>query len=225
MKNIIFLVFVLASTLFCQIAIIQDKDGYTNVRFAPNVNSKIIHKVYENEVFFYDSDVFQNTDQEVDWVKVYIPKNDFSLGLTKDGYITGFIHISRLKPLGINFPPYEGNDVKFKYIIAPFDSTNKIIDKRDEKWITAINGRPVWGTDGDFPKNEVIGMEVSVKGKIIPIHRIFYSDIYECTNIFSIYKNKDTYIIDQSNSDGAGFYWIFWVFDENGLKQRLIFSP
>jgi hypothetical protein len=206
------------STTFGQVAIIQDKDGYTNLRKAPDAKSEIIHKIYENEIFWYDLE-FGN--EHGNWMPVYIPKNDFSFNLSNSYIISGYIHKSRLKPL-TELPLYQGTDFEFKYKIEPFDSTDRIVDKQDGKWISAIDGRPVWGTDGEFPSNQIGGIKVWIEGKEIKIHKLFYSDIFECKESIQIYKNDDIYFVYQRNSDGAGSYEIVWVISKNGLKQRLV---
>jgi hypothetical protein len=108
--------------------------------------------------------------------------------------------------------------------LSEFDSQNRIVGKHDGKWITEIDGRPVWGTDGEFPNIQVDDIEVEIDGKKVMIHSVFYGDIYECDNTFSVYKNGETYFVHQWNSDGAGAYEIVWVLDKSGLKQRLVGS-
>ena len=219
MKNLLASIFLLCSLLANgQVAIIKDKDGFTNVRKKPNGKSEIIHKIYENEVFWFDHEKGVDT---LEWVPVYIPKNDFSLGSSEPEYIVGFIHISRLQPLQ-ELTPYEGPDFSFEYVVQPFDSTNRIIDRKEGRWVTAIDGRPVWGTDGGLPSTQVNEIKVTIEGQEINLNRAFYSDIYECTNSFKIYKNGDAYIIYQWNSDGAGYYEIAWVFTKKGLRHRLV---
>lgn len=203
---------------FGQVAIIQDPDGWTNVRKAPDGQSEIIHKVNENEVFWYDHEM---TDKEQDWISIYIPKNDFCLGKSEPSYIVGFIHKSRLLPLE-KLEEYTGDEFTFQYKLSDFDSTGRIVNKQDEKWVTEIDGRPVWGTDGNFPNTQVINIEIEIDGQEIEIHKVFYSDIYECDNGFSIYKSGEIYFVHQWNSDGAGAYEIVWVLDKTGLKQRLV---
>ncbi len=203
---------------FGQVAIIQDPDGWTNVRELPDGKSDIIKRVYENEVFWYN---YEEIEQEKEWISIYIPKNDYSLGKSEPSYIVGFIHKSRLLPLE-KLQKYTGNDFIFEYELSDFDGTNRIIDKQDGKWITAIDGRPVWGVDGNLPKIQVDDIKVVIEGQNIEIHEVFYSDLYECDNNISIYKNGDTYFVHQWNSDGAGSYEVVWVLDKNGLKQRLV---
>jgi len=60
-------------------AVIEDPDGYTNVRSLPNINGEIITVVKEGEIFY-----------------THIQEGDWWLVKTKDGKI-GYIHSSRIK--------------------------------------------------------------------------------------------------------------------------------
>ena len=167
------------------------------------------------------ADRLYHLKQNQEWISVFIPKNDYCLGNTEPSYIIGYIHSSRILPLD-NLQKYTGNDFFFEYKLSEFDSTNRIIDKQDGKWVVAIDGRPAWGTDGNYPKVQVDDITLIINGKEINIHKVFYSDIFECDNQMLIYKNDETFFVHQWNSDGAGTYEIVWVFDQNGLKQRLV---
>ncbi len=212
------LILLIALSTFGQVAIIQDKDGFTNVRKAPNTQSEIIFKILENKVFWYDYE--ENVD-EGDWISIYIPKNDYSFACSDQDYIVGFIHKSRLLPLS-KMKPYNGLDFKFEYEVQPFDSTTRIIERNNNQWVSSIDGRPVWGTDGELPKSEIRTINVKVNNKQILINQAFYNNLFECNNKFNVTKNGDTYFVYQSNSDGAGYYELVWVITENGLKQRLV---
>jgi hypothetical protein len=219
MKIVLIILTILTSQIsFGQVATIKDPDGWTNVRKAPDGKSDIILRIYENEVFWYN---YEETNEEQDWISIYIPKNNYSLGKSNPDFIVGFIHKSKFLSLE-ELDEYSGKDFKFEYQLSDFDSTNKIIDKQDGKWVTAIDGRPAWGTDGNFPRTQVANIKVIIDGQEIKIHKVFYSDIYECDNRLTIYKNGSTYFAHQWNSDGAGAYEIVWVLSKNGLKQRLV---
>ncbi|KAA9324991.1 hypothetical protein [Adhaeribacter soli] len=219
MKNlmIMLILFLLTVGAKAQVGIIQDDDGYTNVREKPNGQSSIIHKLYNNEAFWFD---YEEGIDINEWIPICIPKNSFSFSSTQPDCISGFIHKSKLKPLD-KLQTFKGADFKFEYVIEPFKLNNRIVDRYNNA-VVAISGRPVWGTDGDFPKTQVKSVNASVKGKKIEIHRALYSDIYECTNTFKVYKNGDSFIVYQWNSDGAGAYQIVWVFSKDELKQRLV---
>ena len=220
MKKLLLLIFVfLSHHVSGQVAIIRDKDGYTNVRSKPNNKSEVVHRVLENEVFWIDYSVRDTSE----WILVYIPKNDFSLGCGDNESITGFIHKSRVLPLQQLEQP-DNDSFTFQYDIKPFDPSKRIIDTATGPWIGSIDGRHAWGTDGNMPENQVNGINVSIDGQAIPINRAFYSDLFECTNTFEVFKNGDTYFVWQGNSGGAGYYELVWVLTKEGLKQRLVGS-
>ncbi len=220
MKNFIIIVlFLLFSNLtFGQIAVIKDDDGFTNVRKLPKSDSEILYKLKDSEVFSY-----QETKEQLDWIKVYISKNKYQLECDENDTFIGYIYKSRLCPIE-NLEDYNGTEFSFKYELKKFSLENKICDY-DGKWLTKINGRRIYGTDGNIPKTEVSEINASINGKVIDIPNMLFEDIFECDNEFVINKNKDDYIVHQWNSDGAGGYLIVWVLGNEKLKQRLILIP
>ncbi len=221
MRNILLITILLLSNWsFGQIAVINDNDGFTNVRKFPNIVSEIIYKLKDSEVFIYmESEKETNSD----WVTIYVSKNKYQLQCGENDTIVGYIHKSRLNPIE-NLDVYNGTEFSFKYELKEFSLENKIMDF-NENWLTKINGRRFYGTDGNIPKIEVDGIVVSVSGITIDVPNILFEDIFECNNEFTINKNKDDYIVHQWNSDGAGGYLIVWVLGNEKVKQRLILIP
>ena len=222
MKNFLIIISILffSNLNYGQIAVIKDNDGFTNVRKLPKGDSEVIYKLKDSEVFCYQE---LKTEPKPDWITVYISKNKFQLECGDDNTLIGYIHKSRLCPIE-NLNTYNGTVFSFMYKLKKFSLENKISDF-DGKWLTKINGRRIYGTDGNIPKTEVVGIETSINGKTIEIPSILYEDIFECDNEFVINKNKDDYIVHQWNSDGAGGYLIVWVLGNGKLKQRLIIIP
>lgn len=199
-------------------ALISDPDGWTNLRKGPEVTSEVILKIAEGEIFWYNQ---ENTSG--DWVEVYYPKNKYSLHFGYADAIEGFIHRSRLKPLS-SVEAYEGKDFEIAYKISPFRPEEHIVDVDEEYGIGGIDGRPAWGTDLALPYSQVDEMRVRIGEQEIWVHPVFYSDIFNCGEKFTYYRVGENYIAWQGNSDGGGYYEIAWVFNANGLVQRLIGS-
>ncbi|TPE44901.1 hypothetical protein [Pontibacter mangrovi] len=222
MKKLILLLLLLNfTTAQAQVAIIQDKDGFTSVREKPSSKAQIIHQLKPNEVFWYNYD---ENNANGDWVAVFIPTNKYSLNgnlCSTQPYFTGYIHKSKLLPLD-KLKPYTSLGFTFHYSTKKFDPNSHYIDYRDGKIVTAVDGRHPWGTDGNMPVTEVEAMVVSVNGKSIDVPKHLYMDIFECDNEFQVYENGDTYFVHQWNSDGAGAYEIVWVLTNWGLTQRLV---
>ncbi|CAL2093001.1 conserved hypothetical protein [Tenacibaculum sp. 190524A05c] len=223
MKSFIYLFLFLGYTniAYGQLAIIKDVDGYTNVRELPNIDSKIIYKLTESEVFIFE---LPEENKDSNWIPVFISKNKYSLGNSKNlNSLEGFIHKSRLQPIE-ELPDYNGNNFFFKYKLESFNDKNKICDYKDN-FLMQINGRNIYGTDGNIPKIEVKGIDIKYKSVLVEVPKVFYEDIFECSNNFKVIKNKEDFILYQWNSDGAGGYLIAWVIGDNSIKQRLVFIP
>src|SRR5690606_37249164 len=86
MKNILFFILIYTCSYGQEFAIIQDTDGYTNVREHANTLSKTITKLVNNHLVFI-------VDTEGNWVNI-----DFALTKTND-FNTGYIYHNRCKPL------------------------------------------------------------------------------------------------------------------------------
>ncbi|NJB72035.1 hypothetical protein GGR42_002526 [Saonia flava] len=219
MKYLIGILFFTTSlNLFGQVAIINDKDGFTNVRLKPQQNSEIIYNLKTNQVFWFGEEDFYSDN--VDWIMVEITKNKYSIECGSLDNLIGYVHKSRIKPLN-TIKEYKGTELEFYYKTQPFNEKNKIIDYQND-YIVSIEGLHPWGTDGGKPKIEVKELEIKIKENSITVPEILISDIYECDNNFNIYKIGQTYFVHQWNSDGAGAYEIVWVFTEKGIEQRLV---
>ena len=224
-KSYLFLIIMLFSYFgaLSQVATIIDKDGYTNVRLHPDKNSEIIFTVKENRVFWVGEEIF---DKSNEWTSVYIPKNIYSLACGFNNFFKGYIHKSRIH-LFEEMKIYKKDNINFRYTTKPFTENKKIVEISEEKYIQSINGLFIWGTDGMIPQNEIDKLEISKNNVNIEIPEILKQDLYEKINLKSIkfYKINDTYFIYHWNSDGAGFYEVVWVIENNVIKQRLVGTP
>lgn len=212
-----FLTFYCVIVVFGQVATIRDPNGWTNVRENPDGQSEVKLKVFENEVFWYN---LADVESSQEWIEVYIPLNDYCLGESHLQNTVGYIHETKLEPLE-KLEPYSGSEFSFSYTIGEFDPSNRNI-RTDGAWVSSIDGRWAWGTDGNMPIHQVNAIQVSMLGKEVQVHPVLFSDIFECDNEFSVFRRGDTFFVHQLNSDGSGGYEVVWVFEKNSLKQRLV---
>src|SRR5688572_8792531 len=110
------LTLIVTTSVSAQVATINDKDGYTNVRVEPKPDATVIHKIQDTDIFMYEED-----EKSPEWVQVFIPKNKYSIGCTEPGHIVGFIHSSRLLPIEKR-PKYTGKEFVFIYTLGPFSA-------------------------------------------------------------------------------------------------------
>ena len=222
--------------LFCQFvvaqvieggafAVINDKDGYVNVRKEKSVHSKVLKKLDNNTLIFvleYDKAYYGNwiyADNEgyiyndrVKWIEK-LPK--IAKGITKGNTIV-----------------FEGKEIQVVLSTEKFDKSKHSFKYHKEyrDIIEKIDGKLFWGTDGNMPKREYKSIEVKIRGKQVSIPQSAYNDLYESylyTEFNSVHYDKDNDIlyIVALNSDGAGAYMVCWQIEKGVYKGRKVGIP
>ena len=222
--------------LFCQFvvaqvieggafAVINDKDGYVNVRKEKNVHSKVLKKLDNNTLIFvleYDKAYYGN------WIYA---DNE------------GYIYNDRVKQIH-NFPQiakgiakgntivFEGKEIQVVLSTEKFDKSKHSFKYHKEyrDVIEKIDGKLFWGTDGNMPKREYKSIEVKIRGKQVSIPQSAYNDLYESylyTELNSVHYDKDNDIlyIVANNGDGAGAYMVCWQIEKGVYKGRKVGIP
>ena len=222
--------------LFCQIvvaqaieggafAVINDKDGYVNVRKEKSVHSKVLKKLDNNTLIFvleYDKAYYGNwiyADNEgyiyndrVKWIEK-LPK--IAKGITKGNTIV-----------------FEGKEIQVTLSTEKFDKSKHSFKYHKEyrDIIEKIDGKPFWGTDGNMPKREYKSIEVKIRGKQVPIPKSAYNDLHESSlyiefNSVHYDKDNDILYIVANNGDGAGSYMVCWQIEKGVYKGRKVGIP
>jgi len=83
--------------------------------------------------------------------------------------------------------------------------------------VVAINGKKVWGTDGEMPKTEYKSIVVNFGARQLIVPHAAFEDLFQPTiwNTKVNYdrKNDILYIVSE-NSDGAGAYEIYIAYGD-----------
>lgn len=209
------------------LAVIYDKDGYTNVRKSESVKSPIIGIIKEGQVFCISpfNDDFKNKD----WFAVWFPINpqtnikDFiKSDDTKEG---GFVNGSRVTLLS-----------NLKEVVATQLSEDKIIFKDEEfellletKVAQKVQGTSgslakktdpaQWGSYGVMPKNELKLLSFKNKAGVYNFPKNAFAKLFdinlEQTKVY-IGKKKEIYVA-VSGADGADSYNAIWCIKNGKL--------
>ena len=222
--------------LFCQFvvaqaieggafAVINDKDGYVNVRKEKSVHSKVLKKLDNNTLIFvleYDKAYYGN------WIYA---DNEGYIYNDRVKWIHNFPQIAKGIAKG-NTIVFEGKEIQVTLATEKFDK-----DKHSFKYhkeyrdvIEKIDGKLFWGTDGNMPKKEYKSIEVKIGGKQVSIPQSAYSDLYQpnlYTDLNFVYYDKDSDIlyIVANNGDGAGAYMVCWQIEKGVYKGRKVGIP
>ena len=231
MKHLILLFFLINNVVFAQVieggafAVINDKDGYVNVRKEKSVHSKVLKKLDNNTLIFvleYDKAYYGN------WIH---PDYEGYIYNDRVKWIHSFPQIAKGITKG-NTIVFEGKEIQVTLSTEKFDKSKHSFKYHKEyrDIIEKIDGKPFWGTDGNMPKREYKSIEVKIRGKQVSIPQSAYNDLYESylyTEFNSVHYDKDNDIlyIVALNGDGAGAYMVCWQIEKGVYKGRKVGIP
>ncbi|EKT4502339.1 hypothetical protein AAIP31_002318 [Flavobacterium psychrophilum] len=223
MKRIIYF-FLIFNFNFCfsQFGIINDLDGYVNVRSSAEKRNNISDKLENGFIVYY-------FEPEGNWVNIDYKKNGKELNgfIYKDRikYITDFTNV----PLKSNLNgkvKLENENVKIEISETKFiKEKHKLKFYKNEKTqLEKIDNSQIFGTDGNIPKREYKSIQIEINNVKIELPNIALKNLYEP----SLYNSKASYdekndilYILSSNSDGAGSYEIIWIIEKKKYKNRI----
>ena len=231
MKHLILLFFLISNVVFAQVieggafAVINDKDGYVNVRKEKSVHSKVLKKLDNNTLIFvleYDKAYYGN------WIYA---DNEGYIYNDRVKWIHNFPQIAKGIAKG-NTIVFEGKEIQVVLSTEKFDKSKHSFKYHKEyrDVIEKIDGKLFWGTDGNMPKREYKSIEVKIRGKQVSIPQSAYNDLYESylyTEFNSVHYDKDNDIlyIVALNGDGAGAYMVCWQIEKGVYKGRKVGIP
>ena len=222
--------------LFCQFvvaqaieggafAVINDKDGYVNVRKEKSVHSKVLKKLDNNTLIFVF--VYDKAD-DGNWIH---PDYEGYIYNDRVKWIHNFPQIAKGIAKG-NTIVFEGKEIQVVLSTEKFDKSKHSFKYHKEyrDIIEKIDGKLFWGTDGNMPKREYKSIEVKIRGKQVSIPQSAYNDLYESylyTEFNSVHYDKDNDIlyIVANNGDGAGAYMVCWQIEKGVYKGRKVGIP
>ena len=225
----LFLVFL----LFCQFAfvraqeeafaVINDKDGYVNVREGKSAQSKVLKKLNNKTIVFV-----YNYDKATDGNWIYTDE---------EGYIYNdrvkWIHKFPIIAKGIakgNTIVFEGKEIQVILTSGKFDKSKHSFEyfKDSSTGIEVIDDPALlYGNDGKMPTTEYRSIVINIHGKQVSLPKDAYSDLYEPTFLTdhnSVYYDKESdilYIVANNNYADRP-YKVCWQIERGVYKGRKV---
>jgi hypothetical protein len=207
-----------------QFAFVEDKDGYSNIRDSASGASRIQSRVMNGDIVFC-------FDLTGDWYNV-----DY---YTKPENGNGYIHQSRLKMIDA-FPAlaadrkgkdsivFWGDSLKISVSVTPFVAQNYQLQYKKSdgyRFLSKINHRAFWGTDGAIPTLQYKRISCVWKGREVPVPDSALWDVFN-PNLHMTQVRYDRqhqrWFLQATNSDGAGGYEVIWMFEKGEYKRRFV---
>ena len=225
MKFFIFLFLLISDIVFAQeeaFAVINDKDGYVNVRKGKSAQSKVLKRLNNNTIVFV-----YNYDKATDGNWIYTDE---------EGYIYNdrvkWIHKFPIIAKGIakgNTIVFGGKEIQVVLTSGKFDKSKHSFEyfKDSPTGIEVIDDELPYGTDGKMPTTEYRSIEVNIHGKRVSLPKDAYSDLYEPTFLTdhnSVYYDKESdilYIVANNNYADRP-YKVCWQIEKGVYKGRKV---
>lgn len=223
MKRIIYFFLILNFNLcFSQFGIINDLDGFVNVRSSAEKGNNISDKL-ENGFIVYCF------EPEGNWINIDYKKNGKDLNgyIYKDRvkYISSFENVA-LKSNLDGKVKMENRNIKIEITETKFEKEKHKLTfyKNNKTQLDKIDNLQIFGTDGNIPKREYKSIKIEIeKVKIeLPINalkNLFEPNLESSTANYD--KNNDILYLSSMNSDGAGGYLIIWIIEKKRYKNRI----
>ena len=225
MKFFILLFLLISDIVFAQeeaFAVINDKDGYVNVRKGKSAQSKVLKRLNNKTIVFV-----YNYDKATDGNWIYTDE---------EGYIYNdrvkWIHKFPIIAKGIakgNTIVFEGKEIQVVLTSGKFDKSKHSFEYFNDSptGIEEIDDELPYGTDGKMPTTEYRSIEVNIHGKRVSLPKDAYSDLYEPTFLTdhnSVYYDKESDIlyIVANNNYAERPYKVCWQIEKGVYKGRKV---
>ena len=225
MKFFIVLFLLISDIVFAQeeaFAVINDKDGYVNVRKGKSAQSKVLKRLNNKTIVFA-----YNYDKATDGNWIYTDE---------EGYIYNdrvkWIHKFPIIAKGIakgNTIVFEGKEIQVVLTSGKFDKSKHSFEyfKDSPTGIEVIDNELPYGTDGKMPTTEYKNIVINIHGKRVSLPKDAYSDLYEPTFLTdhnSVYYDKESDIlyIVANNNYAERPYKVCWQIEKGVYKGRKV---
>ena len=225
MKFFILLFLLISDIVFAQeeaFAVINDKDGYVNVRKGKSAQSKVLKRLNNKTIVFA-----YNYDKATDGNWIYTDE---------EGYIYNdrvkWIHKFPIIAKGIakgNTIVFEGKEIQVVLTSGKFDKSKHSFEyfKDSPTGIEVIDDELPYGTDGKMPTTEYRSIEINIHGKRVSLPKDAYSDLYQPTFLTdhnSVYYDKESDIlyIVANNNYAERPYKVCWQIEKGVYKGRKV---
>ena len=204
-------------------AVINDKDGYVNVREGKSAQSKVLKKLNNKTIVFV-----YNYDKATDGNWIYTDE---------EGYIYNdrvkWIHKFPIIAKGIakgNTIVFEGKEIQVVLTSGKFDKSKHSFEyfKDSSTGIEVIDDPALlYGNDGKMPTTEYRSIVINIHGKQVSLPKDAYSDLYQPTFLTdhnSVYYDKESdilYIVANNNYADRP-YKVCWQIERGVYKGRKV---
>ena len=203
-------------------AVINDKDGYVNVRTGKSAQSKVLKRLNNKTIVFA-----YNYDKTTDGNWIYTDEDGYIYN-DRVKWIHKFPQIAKGIVKGSTMV-FEGKEIQVILTSGKFDKSKHSFEyfKDSTTGIEVIEDQLLYGTDGKMPTTEYKSIVINIHGKQVSLPKDAYSDLYEPTFLTdhnSVYYDKESdilYIVANNNYADRP-YMVCWQIEKGLYKGRKV---
>lgn len=201
---------------YADFGLIQDNDGYVNVRSSPNLKSQIMIKLRNNEIVSCDLDEGLS---EFCLISSPMLKNIGYLYKDRINFFKEYHSVKLLKYYS-NQVTYSNKDITVNVQSKAARVERKLFEKDTDGYYKYFKNKEFFGTDGDIPDerfSQLNQISIAYKSKVIKLNfnqleQYFFptkglgSPKNELADFNIYYLNDDIYILNTFSNGGAATY-------------------
>lgn len=234
---------------WADLGLIQDQDGYTNIRLEPNLHAKIVGQIKSGDIIDCDSseDYMSKEGIKNGFCSISTPNPDIPDAYLHKSRFFPFSHLekvplSNIKPLSAHYQnKHIFIDIAWeKFTPRKSDFSGCATYNNANIYSTNCNtykGTPFYGTDNVLPTNHLHYKSISglinkksfslssdqIDGLFTPnVDNIGQQDLERLTIYYD--PKNDKLFITGINSDGAGSYFLVFVIKNGLFEKRLVWN-
>jgi hypothetical protein len=223
MKNLFALLVLTTASRIClaqTYAIINDKDGYVNMRDDASTKAGVVGRIHNGEFVCIDEE-----QSKANWIMVDANNNSSGYIYKSKALLIASLPALKNKRLFKHGCTVYDDKISVTIKSSAFDSKrHKLILDKNKQFVNKIDGHTVWGQDGEIPKKEITSISVAFGTTKLSIPKIAFKDLYEPNvDLLRVYMGKKGIIyIKMDNSDAAGSYTVIWTIKDGVYIKRYI---
>ena len=205
-----------------EIRVVEDTDGFTNLRAAASMNAKVIGKLPAGSAVAIDP------NPNGKWARLMqegFYEKDAFISTSRLRTLDGWLHVKTKGVGDAKSATVKRDGLEARVTSAKFKAAEHKITRKDNAVV--VDGLEPWGDIGGVPR-ESLKLEVTVNGKPLKLpddasRNLYEPDLDSLTLLTPKSAMKQALILMQ-NSDGGGSYCVVWAFKDGAYLGRTVFG-
>ena len=203
-----------------ELRVVEDPDGFTNLRAGPSVDAKVLGKVLSGAPIGVD------LVSKGKWTRLHHEgffEKDAFIATSRLRKVDGWMRVKSKMAADEKSAAVKSGGVEAKVTSSKFVAADHKITRKEG--LVMVDGDYAWGAETTVPQHS-LKLEVTVNGKALKLppetsHNLYEPDLESLTLLTPKSAEKHAFVM-MENSDGAGAYCVVWGFKDGAYVGRTV---